>query len=270
MRDPFEGLTADGVIRTGVRRDRVSALFEPVLTAAVGAVSALRDNGAVEIHLYGSVATGQARPGRSDVDLMAIGLPEQQAEAIARRLSAQFVEMCRGVEIGTATAADFAGDNDERYGNRVFLRHYCLPLFGPDALRDADPFRGDARAARGFNGDIGLCLDRWRSDSVRMSPAALGRKVARKTLVTTAGLVSVHDATWTTDRGSSARRWSEVEPRWAASLARLSAWSSDGVADGSALRETLAPDGVVAAIVARFAADIGLWRAVSPDGSRRL
>ncbi len=38
-------------------------------------------------------------------------------------------------------------EGDEAYGNRVFLRHYCLPLAGPDRLRGTAAFRADARAA---------------------------------------------------------------------------------------------------------------------------
>jgi uncharacterized protein len=33
--DPDEGVAADGTIRTGARRDRVPAAFEPVLADAV-------------------------------------------------------------------------------------------------------------------------------------------------------------------------------------------------------------------------------------------
>ncbi|MGH8183758.1 MAG: hypothetical protein ACREPH_08870 [Rhodanobacteraceae bacterium] len=42
---------------------------------------------------------------------------------------------------------------------------------------------------------------------------------------------------------------------------RLSSWSSGyHVASTAELAETLAPDGIVATIVERFAADIGPWR----------
>jgi hypothetical protein len=37
-----------------------------------------------ELHLYGSVTTGQAIIGRSDVDLISIGLPDEAARAAGR------------------------------------------------------------------------------------------------------------------------------------------------------------------------------------------
>lgn len=265
MRDPREGLTADGMIRTGVRSDRVPRMFEPVVAAAVEAVSGLSTGDAVELQLYGSVATGEAKPGSSDVDLLTIGISRQQATAIGRQLSERFVGLCRGVEIGAGRAEDFRDDDDpddERYGNRVFLRHYCVPLYGPSALQSATAFPGDARAARGFNGDIGQCLDRWRRDLDNTPPQQLGRKVARKTLLAVAGLVSVHDHTWTTDRETGARRWSEIDSQSSAPLTVLSSWSSgDRMASTAEVAETLAPEGIVETVVAHFAATIGLWAA---------
>jgi len=167
---------------------------------------------------------------------------------------------CRGVEIGRGRPADFRGDGDAAYGNRVFLRHYCVPLAGPDALRSAEPFPGDARAARGFNGDIGRCLDAWRG-------GADPRRVARRTLLAAAGVISAHDRTWTTDRGVAARRWAELEPDCADDMARLLGWA-EGLRLPSApeLAAVLERNGVVAVVVDRFAAEVGLWSDwVAPD-----
>ncbi len=252
MLDPEEGLNADGTIRTGVARDRVPAEFEPVLVAAVEALRELPDEHA-ELHLYGSVATGMARLGVSDVDMVAIGVPEGWARATSAALSARFVDLCRGVEIGQARPGDLRRDGDAAYGNRVFLRHYCVSFAGPDGLRSADGFRGDARAARGFNGDIGRCLDGWRS-------GADPRRVARKTLLALAGLISVHDRTWTTDRGTAARRWSELDPDRAQDIAGLLSWAEGHrVPSAAELAAALGGNGVVTATVEKFAAAVGLW-----------
>lgn len=253
MLDPREGLRADGTIRTGARRDRVPPAFEPVIAAALDAFHALGDASA-ELHLYGSVATGTARPGRSDVDLVAIDVPEDWVRETERRLSERFSRLCRGIGLGRANHDDYLGDGDEAYGNRVFLRHYCVSLAGPDAVRCRSAFPGDARAARGFNGDIGRRLDGWRR-------GASARQVARKTLFAAAGVVSVRDHTWTTDRGTAARRWAELEPGRQAEIATLLGWADDDrAATPAELARALAPDGIVAAVVQRFAAAIGLWR----------
>jgi len=78
--------------------------------------------------------------------------------------------------------------------------------------------------------------------------------------VAVAGLVSVHDQTWTTDRDHAVRRWSEVEPRLSADLERLHVWvtgtrepSPDGV------KAVLAERGAVDLIIERFRDVVGLW-----------
>jgi Nucleotidyltransferase domain len=254
--DPDEGVAADGTIRTGARRDRVPAAFEPVLADAV----ALACESGASLYVYGSVANGTARPGSSDVDLLSIGLPD--AATLERHLSARYADRCRGVEVAAATAADFLGDTDAAYGGRVFLRHYCVHLAGLDPSTAFPAFPADARAARGFNGDLGRHLRRWRRDleSGTVPADLLGVRAARKTLLAVAGLVSVHDHTWTTDRARAVRRWSELDPGLAAHLGRLLSWArAERHPSRQEVGRALADDGIVSAIVDRFGRLIGLW-----------
>lgn len=254
MHDPLEGVTPDGYIKTGAHRDRVPASFEPVLDAAARAVDA-----AVSLYVYGSVATGMAEPPRSDVDLLAVGLAPTRVGAVADELSKRYSNLCRGVEIAGAQHADFAGDTDAAYGGRVFLRHYCVHLAGPDLHPELPPFPADARAARGFNGDIGDHAKRWRSELAGgADPALLGRRIARKCLLAVAGLVSVHDSAWTTDRARATVRWGELSPDLADDLGMLLSWArgSSSADQPSVLR---ALDGVVARLVDSFSQLVGLW-----------
>jgi uncharacterized protein len=256
MPDPWEGVAADGTIVTGARRCRVPAAFEPVLADAA---AALGDSGA-SLYVYGSVAVGTVRPGSSDVDLLSIGFPD--AAIIGRRLSAQYFDLCRGVEIAAAEASDLDGDTDVAYGNRVFLRHYCVHLAGPDLSTMLPSFPADARAARGFNGDIAQHHRRWRQRLESRTEAAdlLGVRVARKTLLAVAGLVSVQDRTWTTDRSHAAKRWSELEPVLTNSLSQLFSWvKTESYPTEEEVRLALADEGIVATIVDRFDSLIGLW-----------
>lgn len=267
MGDPAEGVAADGTIGTGADRDRVPVAFEPVLADAI---ACLGESGA-SLYVYGSVATGRVRPGSSDVDLLSIGFPD--AAIAGQRLSARYASLCRGVEIAAAEAADLAGESDAAYGFRVFLRHYCVHLAGPDPAAALPAFPADARAARGFNGDIARHLRRWRRELESGTPESgtaaadrLGVRVARKTLLAVAGLVSVHDRTWTTDRSRSARRWSELEPGLAGPLDRLRAWAAgERRPAAEEVQDALANDGIVAVIAERFGSLIGLWPD-DPDG----
>lgn len=99
--------------------------FRPVHQAAIAVIQERETSASV--YAYGSVVTGQARAGVSDVDLLTIGLTPSDANLIGAELSTRFADVCRGVEIGAAEGGDFVSETDESYGygNRVFLRHYC-------------------------------------------------------------------------------------------------------------------------------------------------
>ena len=258
MRDPLEGLSESGTIRTGADIERVSAEFRPIHDAAVAAV--LRAEASASVYAYGSVVTGQAVVGVSDVDLLAIGLQADDASRIGSDLSARFATICRGVEIGAADARDFMVDTDEAYGNRVFLRHYCVLLAGSGAHRPRQEFAGDRRSARGFNGDIAQHARRWHDalDSGSVAPGDVARRMARKSLLAVAGLVSVHDRTWTTDRETGADRWADIVPDQRSGLAQLVLWSSSAP-DASIETVSEVLDVTVEAIVKAFSDLIGLW-----------
>jgi hypothetical protein len=257
MHDPMEGLTSTGLIRTGVDRAHIPDLYNALLDTVVQRVRA--EGSDISVYVYGSVATGQAQPPTSDVDVLTIDLPSTAAGAIGAALSAQFADVCRGVEVAAGTAADIDGDGDEAYGRRVFLHHYCVHLSGPDRDRARTGFPGDVRAARGFNGDIAHHAQQWR-DSVGSTEdeVLLGRRIARKTLLAVAGLVSVHDSIWTTDRQHAAFRWCQVEPDLAEDLTRLLEWATDqGTPGPGAISRIL--DTAVSPITTQFADRIGLW-----------
>lgn len=257
MRDPDEGVRPDGTIVTGARRDRVPAAFEPVVSAAVAEVGAVDKN--VQLYLYGSVATGQARIAKSDVDLLSIGLPNPAAEEIGRQLSHRFRALCRTVEVGAAQPEDIVGSGDEAYGLRVFLRHYCIQLAGEPRTDLAPAYPADVRAARAFNGDIIAHARRWQEGlDEGADPSRVGNLLARKTLLAVASLVSVHDATWTTDRAGAARRWAAIDPASAPDMPVLVDWT-EGPALASLQDVQRMLDGTVARVAKTFRETIGLW-----------
>jgi uncharacterized protein len=254
VRDPLEGLTAAGLIHTGASHERIPDRYADLLAAATTRVQA--DAPEASVYLYGSVATGTARSPGSDVDLLTVGVVSERAHTIAKSLSSDFAALCRGVEIAAATERDFEGDHDEAYGGRVFLHHYCVRLAGSEIDRSTSAFPGDRRAARGFNGDIAQHLERWRASDT--DARLLGLVIARKTLLAVAGLASVHDEVWTTDRSEGVERWSRVQPNLADSLDELLEWSSRRApATPARVAHHLAT--TVEQIADQFATNIGLW-----------
>jgi uncharacterized protein len=256
--DPFERIDVDGSIVTGARRSRIQKEFWPIIERVIEYVARIEPG--ASLYVYGSVATGKSRVGSSDVDLVTIGVDAAEAKHLASVLSAAHRGLCRGVEVGAAQLSEYVGSSDEAYGNRVFLRHYCVHLLGPDPASALPKYPADRAAARGFNGDIGLRVAQWRAELREPTSASLARRLARKTLFAVAGLVSMHDAIWTTNRVASAHRWGVVKPELADALATLASWGFSSSVQPSKAEVQMALDGVVTEVVAAFQERIGLWR----------
>ena len=141
----------------------------------------------------------------------------------------------------------------------MFLRHYCVLLAGSDADRPKHDSAGDRRAARGFNGDIAQHVQRWRNALEADEDAGLvAQRMARQSPLAVAGLVSVHDHTWTTDRETSAHRSKRIEPAHHDGLSKLISWTSTTPAPQvDTVGDVL--DGTVEPIVSVFSELIGLW-----------
>ena len=96
MRDPHEGVAASGMIVTGADRSRVPSRCEGLLEEAVARFK--EHDESVDVYVYGSVATGTAVVGVSDVDLLTVGACPAAADEIARTMSQRYMADCRGVE----------------------------------------------------------------------------------------------------------------------------------------------------------------------------
>ncbi len=71
VQDPWEGVDAAGFVVTGARADRIPSAFAAAVDEAADQL--YRVAWIRSVHLYGSIATGLAVPGRSDIDLLAVG-----------------------------------------------------------------------------------------------------------------------------------------------------------------------------------------------------
>ncbi len=258
MRDLDEGLDSQGFIVTGVDRGRIPASFEPILRDIVEGVD---DD--VSVYVYGSVATGRARLGRSDVDVVALGMDPARARLLARDLTARYATLARDVAIGAWTADDLA-EGDAGHGNCVFLKHYCAWLAGPDPAASMPSFRGDVAAARGFNGDLPAVVVRWiealgsLDSGAQGSVDGLARRIGRKSLFAVASMVSVHDAIWTTDRAAASARWGQLHPELAADLELLLAWGDETASPSRAEVDRMLHTRIPT-LVDQFVALIGAW-----------
>lgn len=233
-RDPGEGV-CDGYLVTGAAVEHIPGVYRPVLDDCVATVRAAFGARLDGLYLYGSIATGQARPPDSDVDLLALWestVDGAEVTAVARALSTRHSAMVREVALAQASLDSLRLDAD-----RAFLKHYCVPLTGRDRRPELPRFRPSRALADGFNGDLAAVVHRLRS-TVDDAPTpadrlAATRKAARRLLLATATIESVSHATWSTDRATGAALLVRHHPEWTDASARALVWAAGrGTADG--------------------------------------
>ena len=230
-RDPAEGVDGDGVIVTGVSVDRVPAAYRPVVEDCVAVLTETFDGQLHGLYLYGSVATGQARPPESDVDLIPVWVgsvaPEGVAD-VAAALSRRHRGLVREVGLAAATLAEVRSDGRDGFGLRCFLRHYCVCLAGTDLRPSLPACRASRAVADGFNDDVPALVRRWRStlEAARTAEevAVVARSAARKLLLVAATLESAEHGGWTTDRRTGAALLAAHHPQWAGTARQAVDW----------------------------------------------
>jgi predicted nucleotidyltransferase len=234
-RDPAEGVS-DGYLVTGADPARIPPVYRPVLDDCVATLTAAFGDRLDGLYLYGSVATGQARPPDSDVDLLALWrstVDASEVAAVAAALSTRHGALVREVGLAQATRESMRLAADQ-----AFLKHYCVPLSGRDIRSELPRFRPSRALADGFNDDLPAVVHRLRStvDDAPDPAARLAaiRKAARRLLLAVATIESVSHATWSTDRATGAALLSRHHPQWTDVAGRALDWSAGrGSADGA-------------------------------------
>lgn len=215
MHDPLEGVDEDGRIVTGVAIERIPDAFAELVREAT--VSLQRGLGSAlhAVHLYGSVATGQAIPGRSDLDLVVVladGADDQRIpspdDVVADLVDPSLV---RGIGVGAVALRVLTAGDRNAWAERAFLDTYTVRLAG-DPL-PGEPVRpvADRSLADAWAGDLLTVLPRVADGHVP-APTSLGRRL----LMTAAMLASVEAGGWSTDRERGADAFSDPADRGAA------------------------------------------------------
>src|SRR5690349_12201223 len=118
-RDPAEGVDAAGLIVTGAAIERVPPAYQPVVADCTTSLLTAFGAHLHGLYLYGSVATGQARPPQSDLDLLAVWAVDVSAVEVASveaTLSTRHADLVREVSIATARLAEIAAQDRDGLG----------------------------------------------------------------------------------------------------------------------------------------------------------
>ena len=228
-RDPAEGVDAGGYLVTGAALANLPPAYRPVVDDCVAALTAFPELDG--LYLYGSVATGRARPPGSDLDLLALWTSIVDVSAAVAALSDRHAAVVREIGLAQARVDSLAAEAD-----RCFLKHYCVLLAGRDRRAELPRCRPSRALADGFNDDLPALVRRLRTavDSAT-TPAdrlAAVRKAARRMLLAVATVESVSHGTWSTDRATGAALLIRHHPQWTEVVDRALTWSAGGGAAG--------------------------------------
>lgn len=229
--DPDEGLDETGYITTGVDLAKVRAPFDAVLAEVSTRIRAALQQELHGLYLYGSVATGQAVPPGSDLDLLAVVTTERAIDMchhLSEDLTNQYRSTVRDVAIGAGSLESFLAPTQAAKANRCFLKHYCVSIAGVDLRPDLPRCQPDKALAREFVGDLeGMIADFRQRLQGTTSPSdveEVAALVGRRLLMAAAVLYSITDRTWTTARTAGARMLTQHHPEYAEYASQALAW----------------------------------------------
>jgi len=243
----FDHLDSEGYIRPEADLANVQPEYQGVPDAAAGL---LADEFGAHLHsayLYGSVARGNAVPGRSDVDLAAVLLAapaeedRRRAERVARALTERFpVLFSAGVSL---THLGEVRAPAQRYGWQVFLRELAVCIWGQDLRPGLPPTKPSAAVAAGFHGDTHAVFAHARQTLATSTDPEVIRDVCRMTsrrMVQVAfAVVMAREGVWATVLEEQAAVVGAAFPQWAEAARRAAEQGRRPVADAGVVGELL-------------------------------
>ncbi len=244
MTDPAEGVDVDGYITTGVDRVHRREPFAGVVDAVVAACRSRCRDGPV-LYLYGSVATGTAVVGTSDLDLLAVVTSAHDRDALedlARELSAEHRVVVREVCLAVTSSDEVFADSDDGLAWRCFLKHYCVCVDGTDLAAELPRCRPSRALARGLAAGTDTVLQDVADRLPEASDAEMGvlaRRAARRLLLAGAVVASIEADTWTTSRDRAVDLLTDRHPRRSDDVRRAAGWA-DPVRVPAVTRQELA------------------------------
>jgi uncharacterized protein len=239
-----KGLDAQGCIEREGSLGRIPPPFRAVVAAARDRVLDLLGPRLHSAYLYGSIPRGNARVGRSDLDLL-LALRDEPTDAdregvreLGEALDKEFPQIDG---VGTLLySRDLLLSEPERHDLGWFVACLCTPLLGDDLAEYLPRYRPDALLARETNGDLALLLPRWReriaeadSDETR---TRLVRFMSRHLVRTAFTLVMPRWNGWTSDLGEMAEVFGAYYPERAEQLRAAAVLGHAPTADTAVLR----------------------------------
>ena len=154
----MDQLDSEGYIRPEADLANVQPEYQGVPEAAAGLLAEAFGPGLHSAYLYGSVVRGNAVPGRSDLDVIAVLLaaPADEDRARADRVERALVQrfpvlFSAGVGL---THLQEVHSPAQRYSGQVFLRELAVCIWGEDVRPSLPRTKPSAAVAAGFHANV--------------------------------------------------------------------------------------------------------------------
>jgi hypothetical protein len=177
----MDRLDPQGYIRPEADLANVQPEYQGLPEAAAGLLADAFGPRLHSAYLYGSVVPGNAVPGRSDVDALAVLLTaptdedRARADGVERALVERFpVLFSAGVGL---THLQEIRSPAQRYGLQVFLRELAVCIWGEDLRPGLPRTRPSAAVAAGFHDDAHVVLARARQTLATSTDPEVMRRV---------------------------------------------------------------------------------------------
>lgn len=238
------GVDKNGFIKTEVGLKNIKPVFNKIIANSKREILSEFGDKVHSLYVYGSVATGKARPKVSDVDLLLVFKEKptikitQQISDLKNLLSHKNRGMVRKVDIVSTFHKEVAGDP---YGWGCFLKHLSTCISGEDISKNLPKFKPTKKVAKAFNGDIGKYLDNVLK---KLKPASDNNEISnicsetmRKIVRTGFSLVMDQEQAWTTDLKKSCEVFSKYYPKQSSMMKAARTMDRNPVKDKKLLRE---------------------------------
>jgi uncharacterized protein len=243
----MDRLDPEGYIRPEADLAHVQPAYQGLPDAAAGLLAEEFGPRLHSAYLYGSVVRGNAVPGRSDVDLIAVllaaptGEDRARADCVERALVERFpVLFSAGVGL---THLQEVCSPARRYSLQVFLRELAVCIWGEDLRPGLPRTKPSAAVAAGFHDDIHAVFARARESlGTSTDPEVIRRTcrmAARRMVQVAFAVVMAREGVWATVLEEQAVAVGAAFPQWAEAVRRAAEQARRPVADAGVVWELL-------------------------------
>jgi predicted nucleotidyltransferase len=202
------GLDSQVYIATEVSFDKIKPRHQAILNNVKEELFQRFSKKLHSIYVYGSVATGKAKPDISDLDVLIVFkkkltiAEKMDLKSIQNNLTTEYINFFRDIGLESIDLS-YLLNKKHRFGYPCFIKHLCVFFWGKNLQERLPKFKPDINVADEFNGDLEKHIknvkDTLKKTANKPEHVLLMKGIMKKIIRTAFSLVMPRDNSWTTD-----------------------------------------------------------------------